>query len=216
MGLFFNKSNWFVVIDSYDHWIILNNDGQRYNVRLPVKSKVPFVSPVCAMPYEEKDFEVFVKETRQLLGIKWLARKSIIFLADDTYAIDLEKKIFALLANFCFRKSSFLGAQYDLLYNTQPPVPHICISITSRCLALTYCDMETRKTKYIDIVGLDTAQAKREILDFKNVYQSKSPAIYINNLHGTMEDFSDIGTLVSEEEMLSNAMKITRSFLISQ
>lgn len=197
------KSDKYYIIVSNSSFII-KKDGGNIETVIELQSFIPNV-PAYHHLYDtdKKDYIDEIKRQIKKLKIK----DAIIIMPDDAIELEVDKR---MLIEF-FLQVGVKKAQvnFQCYYMSLDNKKYISISKTSRMIVLQYISYNKIVIKkYYDKSYIDIEQIKKGInsIHDDNMMYSILPA-YINNINNDMEEFNDIGHLVSLDEFVDNVIK---------
>lgn len=198
------KSDKYYIIVSNSSFII-KKDGGNIETVIELQSFIPNV-PAYHHLYDtdKKDYIDEIKRQIKKLKIK----DAIIIMPDDAIEVEVDKR---MLIEF-FLQVGVKKAQvnFQCYYMNLDNKKYISISKTCRMIVLQYISYnKTFIKKYYDKNYIDIEQIKKDINNIHddNMMYSSILPVYINNINNDMEEFNDIGDLVSLDEFVANVMK---------
>lgn len=198
------KSDKYYIIVSNSSFII-KKDGGNIETVIELQSFIPNV-PAYHHLYDtdKKDYIDEIKRQIKKLKIK----DAIIIMPDDAIEVEVDKR---MLIEF-FLQVGVKKAQvnFQCYYMNLDNKKYIFISKTCRMIVLQYISYnKTFIKKYYDKNYIDIKQIKKDINNIHddNMMYSSILPVYINNINNDMEEFNDIGDLVSLDEFVANVMK---------
>ncbi len=194
--MFKNPKSYIIVTDN--GFLIKNKSSE---------SKIEFKTYVPNVPFYHHLFDDYSELKPIFAQIKQLKMKHIVVLIpDDTLELTLDRTIFDNYFLLCKAKKVDLGCQF--LYLSQNNENYIALSKTVRNLVLHFVkEGKSLAEKFYDREFNDINQIKADLQRFHIDCEYGHTPIYINNVNNNMDYFRNLGSLVSEKEIINNAMK---------
>ncbi|MGD9570014.1 MAG: hypothetical protein AB7V48_17165 [Sedimentibacter sp.] len=196
------KSDKYYIIVSNSSFII-KKDGGNIETVIELQSFMPNV-PAYHHLYDidKKDYIDDIKRQIKKLKIK----DAIIIMPDDTIELEVDKRM--LIEFFLQVKVNKIQVSFQCYYMSFDNKKYISISKTNRIIVLQYISHnKTVIKKYYDKNYIDIEQVKKGINNIHDDNMYSILPVYINNINNDMEEFKDIGNLVSLDEFVANVMK---------
>ncbi|MFT4146618.1 MAG: hypothetical protein QM644_19415 [Mobilitalea sp.] len=139
--------------------------------------------------------------------VKQLKMKHVVvIMPDDTLELTLDRTIFDNYFLLCNAKKVDLTCQF--LYLSQHNENYISLSKTSRNIVLHFVkEGKSLAKKFYDKEFQEIEQIKADLQRLHIDCEYGHTPVYINNMNNNMDFFRDLGTLVSNREIIDNAIK---------
>lgn len=188
----------FYVIVCKNRFVIIREDDIS-------KTIIDFQSYIPNVPFYHHLFDNDKKEyindiMKQIKRLK--IKNAEIILPDDCLDLEVDKRILIEFFLQCGVKKVQVNFQYFYLnlYNKN----YIFVSRTTRTVVIQYTSYnKVISKKYYD---KDFMDMEKIAIDIKNLHPDCNMPVYINNINNDMEGFSDIGNLVSMQDIISNIL----------
>lgn len=188
----------FYVIVCKNRFVIIRKDDIS-------KTIIDFQSYIPNVPFYHHLFDNDKKEyindiMKQIKRLK--IKNAEIILPDDCLDLEVDKRILIEFFLQCGVKKVQVNFQYFYLnlYNKN----YIFVSRTTRTVVIQYTSYnKVISKKYYD---KDFMDMEKIAIDIKNLHPDCNMPVYINNINNDMEGFSDIGNLVSMQDIISNIL----------
>jgi hypothetical protein len=188
----------FYVIVCKNRFVIIRKDDIS-------KTIIDFQSYIPNVPFYHHLFDNDKKEyindiMKQIKRLK--IKNAEIILPDDCLDLEVDKRILIEFFLQCGVKKVQVNFQYFYLnlYNKN----YISVSRTTRTVVIQYTSYnKVISKKYYD---KDFMDMEKIAIDIKNLHPDCNMPVYINNINNDMEGFSDIGNLVSMQDIISNIL----------
>lgn len=188
----------FYVIVCKNRFVIIREDDIS-------KTIIDFQSYIPNVPFYHHLFDNDKKEyindiMKQIKRLK--IKNAEIILPDDCLDLEVDKRILIEFFLQCGVKKVQVNFQYFYLnlYNKN----YISVSRTTRTVVIQYTSYnKVISKKYYD---KDFMDMEKIAIDIKNLHPDCNMPVYINNINNDMEGFSDIGNLVSMQDIISNIL----------
>lgn len=196
----FESAKFYIIVS--DKSFIIKKEGEN------LENIIDFVSFVPNVPFyhhlfdEDKNYMKDMKEVVKNLKIRNLT----IIVPDDCIDLTVDKRILTEFFTLCGIRKIQIEAQCFFL--SLEDKRYISISKTTRNMVLQYIvNGKSIAKKYYDENYEDVKQIS---LDMKSIHtdcEYEYVPVYINNMNNNMDSFSNIGNLVSLNDIAKNIMK---------
>lgn len=196
----FRKDKFYIVVGKDK--LIIKKEGDNLENIIDFSSithKVPNV-PFYYYLFDEGKIEINNAKT-EIKNLK--IRNATIFLPDDCMELEVDKKILTEFFMLCGVKK--IEIKFQGLFMSSEDKKYISIAKTSRAIALQYIVNEKLiAIKYLDNCNMDKEKIKLEVSNIHYECEYENIPIYINNINQDMEEFNDIGALISLKDIVNN------------
>ncbi|WPC40177.1 hypothetical protein [Clostridium sp. JS66] len=196
----FESAKFYIIIS--DKSFIIKKEGENLENIIDFASFVPNVPFYHHLFDEDKNYMKDMKEVVKNLKIRNLT----IIVPDDGIDLTVDKRILTEFFTLCGIRKIQIEAQCFFL--SLEDKRYISFSKTTRNTVLQYIvNGKSIAKKYYDKNYEDVKQIS---LDMKSIHtdcEYEYVPVYINNMNNNMDSFSDIGNLVSLNDITKNIMK---------
>jgi len=198
----FKPAQFYIVVGNSS--FIVRKEGSNINTEIYLETFAPYVPPYHHL-FDEDKCSYLMDITSQ---IKKLKMKNItIILPDDCIDLAVEKKI--LTGFFTDNGISKIQFTFQCFLLSLENKKYISISKTTRTLVMHYIAYKAAlATRYYDLNNTTIEEVSQDLKNIHSQCKYNDIPVFINNVNDNMEAFSSLGTLVSLDDIFTNAMKL--------
>lgn len=197
----FIPAKFYIVVGNSSFFI--RKEASDINVEIQLETFAPYIPPYHHL-FDENKRSYLLDVTSQ---IKRLRMKNVtIILPDDSVELAVESKI--LTGFFTENGVSKIKATYQCFLLNLDNKKYISLSKTTRNIVMHYIAYrEASATRYYDINHTNIEEIAEDLKNIHNHCKYNDIPVFMNNINGNMEEFNSLGTLVSLDDIFTNAMK---------
>lgn len=200
-------AKFYIVVGNSSFFIRRQDSDIRTEIHL--ETFAPYIPPYHHL-FDENKCAYLLDITSQIKKLK--IKNATIILPDDVVDVAVERKM--LTGFFSENGVSKIQVNHQCFLLNLDNKKYISISKTSRTIVMHYIAYrEALATRYYDIGNTNIEEITQDLKNIHIQCKCNDVPVFINNIDENMDEYSSLGTLVSLDDIFTNAMNHKYSYL---